>query len=462
VTDYYVGPTSAGSANGSSWANRFGALNSAEDKPLVAGDRVFVGPGVYRELLTIDVSGSSGSPIVYIADLDGSHTDGVGGVVRVTGSDNDQTATRTFGVNAAVARTYRTFRGFAFDTTVNGYLSMVSCTNWIIEDCYFGPAPDNDIAISITGAGSVNHTIRRCIFLSSTGNPVTFSHTANIDNAGHVVENCLFIRGGQCVTSTRVGGITVKNCTFVGGTQAVRTVIALTTGQTITVTNCLFICTTGAAVQAITLPATNEEITENYNNFWGNSADRTQVTAGANSTAYPPLFEMPILVGGLKYPWNPFALSQWSPVRRLAGTAMSSEDIYGITRPATAAKVSWGAVQFNDLARETTTKRTGAASIKLADAGVHQMFVPVSNASTTFSCYVQWEANYAGTKPQMLVKQPGQADVTVTATGSSGAWELLTTTLTPAATPSYCVVELRSNNTGTGSIATYYDDFTAT
>jgi len=155
-----------------------------------------------------------------------------------------------------------------------------------------------------------------------------------------------------------------------------------------------------------------------------------------------------------------FDLAPWSALRALAGTGMSSDELHGMTRPATDSKKSWGMSQFVDTSRETTTKRTGTASIKLADAGRHQMFVPTTNVSTTISVYVQWEADYAGTKPQLVVKQPGQADQTDTATGSASTWEQLSVTLTPAASPGYVVVELVSSNTATGAGAydTFFDD----
>ena len=79
MTTLYVGPGGSDANNGLSWANRRLTLNGIEDKPVVAGDTVYVGPGVYRETLTVDVAGSSGNPITYIADVTGEHTDGIGG-----------------------------------------------------------------------------------------------------------------------------------------------------------------------------------------------------------------------------------------------------------------------------------------------------------------------------------------------------------------------------------------------
>lgn len=459
MADIYVGPTSAGSANGTSWANRYGSLNSAEDKPVSAGDRVICGPGVYREQLTVDVSGSSGNPIVYVADTSGALTDGVGGPVRITGSDNDQTATRATCVTAT-SKDYRTFRGFAFDTTSGISVSLITaCSNWIVEDCHFN-APASANCVSLAGTGTGN-TVRRCVFLGGSQPHIVISHSGTVSTSGHLVENCVMVGSGQGigVRIDRVGGVAIKHCLVLGCAQGVRVVTALAAGQTTTLNNSIIAgCATG--LQAVTAPGTNEEITENYNNLFGNNAARSNVSTGANSQAYPILFAPPVLLAGYRYPWNPFDLSQWSALRRIAGTSMSSDGLFSITRPATDSKKSWGPIQYNDLDRETTTKRTGAASLKLADAGVHQMWVPVSNVSTTFSCYVQWEADYAGTKPSMTVKQPGQSDTVVTATGSSGSWEQLTTTLTPAASPGYVIVEFRSSNTATsGSYAMFVDDF---
>jgi len=71
MTIYYVGPGGNDANNGLSWANRKLTLNGAEDVPVAAGDTVYVGPGVYREGLVLDVDGSVGNIITYIADVTG-------------------------------------------------------------------------------------------------------------------------------------------------------------------------------------------------------------------------------------------------------------------------------------------------------------------------------------------------------------------------------------------------------
>lgn len=466
----YCGAGGNDAWDGLSWATRKLTLNGVENTPVVAGDVVYVAPGVYRELLTCDVSGAAGSPIVYIGDVSGENTDGVGGTVRITGSDDDQTATRANCITAP-ARSYRTFRGFSFDTTTSHPIDTTGNggTNWIIEDCKFQNGVAATRLINCAGSAQLNWTIRRCDFLilQSTMYAIYFTHTATVSNCGHVVENCVMSGGAGGVASNRIGGITVRNCQLLiaSNGRGVYIVTALAGGQVVTVNNCL-IAGNSIGLQAQVLG----EIVENYNALYANATARTLVAVGANSNTYPPLFNLGILhagasqVSGFRFPPPLFGqLSQWSPVRALTDTGAATEDILGLTRPVTAGKRSWGAVQFVDMLRDATTVHAGTASMKFADAGRQQIYVPTTAISTVFSVYVYREANYAGVNPGMIIKQPGQADVVVTDAGGAGAWNQLTTTLTPAALPPYVVVEFVSENTAAaGAYACYFDDLTVT
>src|SRR3990167_8549137 len=235
MTTYYVGAGGSDASAGTSWGARKLTLNGAEDIPVAAGDNVYVGPGTYREILTVDISGSDGNPITYIGDYTGANTDGVGGIVRVTGSDNDQTATRAQCITATT-KTYRTFTGFMFDTTTAYMVNAATgCTNWIMDKCVFigGTGP-----ILFSGLAQSTHTVQNCVFLATTSAQpaIYFLHSAVVDNAGHLIQNCLFM--GRQVTSTRVGGITIKNSTFAGCNRGVHVDTALTIGQVVTVNNC--------------------------------------------------------------------------------------------------------------------------------------------------------------------------------------------------------------------------------
>jgi len=599
MATYYVGPGGNDANDGLSWAQRFLTLNGAEDEPVAAGDVVLVGPGVYRETLTCDVSGGNAystgtvsvtkgsttvegsgtawvanvaagymfhvrlyaygtdgdtnadntfssaagnfqanmvgmpiqiitlgaytiatvvdtdnitladpnglgwpadddtltysvmsgeghyevasvtdddtlilkqpwqgrtltglayltfNPIYCIADVTGQDTDGVGGVVRITGSDNDQTNVRTRGIDVS-SKDYRVFRGFRIDACDNGGYYLTSCDHIVVEDscvmdCY---------SVGIRVIGSTCVTLRRMLCSGSATSQ--YVETAGNDS-GIVLESMRLLTAQNFLLYIKNrGGITIRNVHFCGSYYQLLIGSALAVGQVVWVTNSFF-----DVGQVGIRAATLGEIIEDYNDVFMAVTARTNVAAGSHSQAYPPLLSSPLLhagadqISGFKFPWSFGDLSQWSPLRAIAGVDERNTDMYGIRRPATAAKNSWGPVQFHDTVRETTTVRAGAASIKFADAGVHQIWVPVTNVETTISVYCYREADYAGTNPTMVIKQPGQADRTATDAAAASQWNLLTDTFTPAALPPYVIVELQSRNTDVANPATndcFFDD----
>lgn len=460
IATYYVGVGGNDGNNGTTWALRKLTLDAVEDLPVAAGDIVYVGPGTYRESLTVDVDGTSGNEIIYIGDVTGEHTDGVGGIVRITGSDDDQGTDRN---NCIIGSTddYRTFRGFHLDTCALYVVDGDNCDNWTIEDCTF----ENGGSVILADGGSTNWTIRRCMFLGGQTN-ITFAAGAAQDSSGHVVQNCLFVgTRADGIDIQRVGDVIVRNCAFFGAQDCIDVSIAPNNGHPCLVNNCIICWASSNGVEATAVA----DMTEDYNLFWGNASPRGNVNVGGNSVAYPPLFLPPILnsgagqVSGFRFPWLAGMLSEWCQVRALAGSNEATEDLHGLVRPTTAAKNSWGPLQFMDAERETGTVQAGSVSIALHDAGSHQIFVPVSAASTTITVYCYRETDYAGTNPRMVVKQPGQADDTTTDTGSSGAWNQLSTTLTPSALPPYVIVELQSLNTAAaGDYKAFFDTLVVT
>lgn len=394
--------------------------------------------------------------IEYIADVTGEVTDGIGGVVRITGSDNDQGAVRAYCINIAT-RSYRVFRGFAFDTTTTSLVNISSGDHNIIEDCFGDSAEVNGKGIVCSGTG-ICATIRRCIIVAMNATAIWLYHSVDVDDAGDVVENCIL----NCVPVDAInmgnkGGITIKNCLFMS-LKATRIQGAFTTGQTVVYTNCIFYSMAGTALWAATLG----EIVEDYNVFCACSAPRTNVGIGANSVAYLVISQQPILLNGFRFPWQFGALSEWSPVRALAGWPQYAvgDDLFGITRPTTAAKKSWGPIQFRDAERSTAQAEGGSASIDLNDAGEKQFKVPVDAVETTFTVQVYREANYAGTNPRLIIKQPGQADDVTTDAAAASQWNELTTTLTPAGSPDYVFVILQSLNTAAaGNYRVFFDSY---
>jgi len=449
MTVWYVGKGGHDGNSGRSWDTRLATLNGAEDQPVVAGDTVYVGPGAYRETLTCDVSGASGKPITYIGDVTGEHTDGVGGIVRITGSDNDQTQTRNDCIDGS-GEDYRTFRGFTLDMcSVSAFKLDASETNWIIEDCVLKEY--GTFAIHCFGDSQADYIIRRCLFMPGAINfAVTFVSAGGIQDAGHLIENCIF-KSWRGVSIEEVGGIDFRNCSFYGQDRAIRITDALPVGYTaINVNNSIFqACNIALQAQAL------GEIVENYNTFYECVTARTNINVGGNSETHPALMQPPLLHAGTnqrsgyKFPWWSGELSKWSQVKQITGTGEPEEDLLGIKRPYThggpvASLCSWGAVQYHDYGRSIIRAYDGTQSAKIHEKNRTWMFVPsVSNVQTTITARVYRTAGYGGhRKPAMVIKQPGQADRLTEDVGAAGAWNQLSDTFTPAAQPPWLAVEL--------------------
>lgn len=346
MTTRYVGTGGNDSNSGLTWALRKLTLNGVEDSPVQAGDTVYVGPGTYRETLTVDVSGTAGNVITYIGDYDGSHTDGVGGVVRISGSNDDKVITRAEGITNN-AKNYRTFTGFLIDNHSGSPVNITSSTELIFTKIILN---NNANAFRVYGTSS-NITINNCVFLFGyTGSTagIYFTHTSTVDNSGNVVSNCIFMQSRTAaVAFQRVGGVTIKNCSFFSCEHGAFIITALSVGQTITVNNCVFDgCYRG--VQATTLG----EITEDYNNFGNTGTARINVATGANSLSYPTLVDVrwvfELAAGGKIM--SPFDLASYSQLINVAGTTPTTTDMRGTTVQGT--QREWGALEYDSTLRQ--------------------------------------------------------------------------------------------------------------
>lgn len=358
MTTRYVGTGGNDANSGLTWALRKLTLNGVEDTPVAAGDTVYVGAGVYREMLTCDVSGSGGSPISYIGDYDGSHTDGTGGVIRISGSDNDTSNNRNSAINCTC--NYRTFNGFLIEyiSGANAAIFIYGSTNFIIEKCmifYHGSG------YSVWGydAGQSAITVRNCIFYGNS--KIGFTHSSDLNNAGHSIENCILIanHGTSAVTITNVGGIAIKNCLFSGGFAGVHLTDNPAAGQTITVNNSIFINNYLGLYNVGSFAG----FTENYNCFYGNVADRINVGVGANSNVYNPLMDgrwfFELLAGGSIL--SPFDLASYSQLINVAGTSPTSTDMRGTGT--IGAEREWGALEYDSTLDIEAGSGGGAVSI---------------------------------------------------------------------------------------------------
>ena len=456
MATYYVGPGGNDANDGLSWANRLETLNGAEDEPVASGDTVYVGPGIYREMLTCDVDGAS--EIANIADVTGIHTDGVGGDVIISGSDDDTTSDRIDCIQAT-GKSYRTFVGFHLVGFSARGIYLSGCDNIVIRDvCIDGGDASSTIGIYCSNSDQ-SISITRCIIVSNTDDGVYVYNTSDTEASSFTITDSLFIGNQNGIRAFNVDNIQITNCSLVGNYYGIVTV-SLAASDSITVTNC--IVAGGAygmyAATSGDIASTYSMVTSDNNQNW---------SAGTGDVeAYVMNLQFPILYGtyaGIRYPvpllgqLNPYAYAG-----AVTGSSETSTDLFGITKPTTASKSSWGAIQFQCHQRETTTTRGGStASVRFEDAGEMQIWVPVDGSEITVSVYCYREANYAGTNPRLVIKEPGSADRTTTDAAAASQWNELTDTFTPSGDTDYVVVCLQSLNTAVaGDYEAFFDDLT--
>ena len=349
MTIRYVGIGGNDSNDGLSWANRKLTLNGVEDTPVEAGDTVYVGAGTYRDAMTCDVDGSSGSPITYIGDTDGSHTDGTGGIVRITGTASDELSYSTATL-ITCTKSYRTFKNLLVgQTTSHGF--KVAGSYVIIENCIFTDVGTGKSYSPLYIEGTTNDavTVRNCIFFKGLNHP-TYDACINFTNgsvvnpdSGSIVENCIFIGGYRGVHIIRWGDITVKNCTFFRCNTGVHANISATIDIPINVINSLFYGCNTAIYSKVA-----GQMTEDYNNIDCCQTARGNVAAGANSTAIPTNFDyrwaMEMLQNGGSLV-SPFDLASYSALINVAGTSPTPADMRGTT--VQGAEREWGALEYD-------------------------------------------------------------------------------------------------------------------
>lgn len=466
---------------------------------VAAADTVIVGAGVYRELVTIDTNGTSGSPITWIADVDGSRSGDAGLVIISAYANETSTATRTACLADSFSDvTYNTFQGFTF---VGGTAAAVDFDNagnqsyegMIFEDCAFVPGhttSDHSVFLeynAVTAPTGDGIRFRRCMFQAG-GLEIQYDEDATEKDWDIGIENCVFVAAGPASNSsygivfdrvsastTPPGGVSITNCTFYGAYRAIYSPDAITTAPTATwdIRNCTFVNCNQAILYTTTDPFTSDYCTYLR-------CTSTYTNAGVNDREN---VDDPGLFGGIGdwtlwrfwgwspyRPFEPIALNDGSYEHALIGTANASDapadDLYGSPRPmgpGTDNADDVGAVEARArLEQETTTVRTGDNSARIEGAGFHDFLIPVTAASTTVEIYARFDSTYAGAKPTIeVMNAPGVTTLgSDIMTGAANQWEAISVTFTPTR-DGVARVRVASQDTSTGGEA-FFDDLTIT
>ena len=319
ATDYFVRKTgnngNAGTSAGAAWLT----IDYAADS-MSAGDTVYVGAGTYSERVTPSPSGTSGSPIRYIADIDGTQT-GDAGDVLVTGSSGLQTLVLS-------NKDYLEFDSFKFKGFGDDAVRVYFADGIVLDNCeiYGGTQ-----GINVTGG--YNLTVRNCIIRDNSKDGINTATVTgmlvsrceiygnvmgiDVDSGGVTIRNCLLRDNSSRGIDLTVGTAVVQNCTLVSNTTD-----GIHEGSgTLTITNSIVANNGDDGIDADA-----GSITHTYNLVYGNSGldfEGTSLSTGEIS-------DDPLFVSSTDY-----RITLLSPARN-AGTDLTGtvdDDLDGRSRP---------------------------------------------------------------------------------------------------------------------------------
>ena len=206
---------------------------------VAAADDVYVGAGVFRELVTMDTAGTSGNLITYTADVGGSMTDDPGLVIISAYDDESSPATRSTCWDPN-EKEFITVTGFVMTggttATVNDtHANNLSYEEVTFEDCTILAGHDDlDLAVllnlNVTTSvpATAGLTFRRNT-ISGSVHIVYDENATSETNVKMVIESNLWVGMGDTTTqgpgleiqvigtlTWPIGGITITNNTFYG------------------------------------------------------------------------------------------------------------------------------------------------------------------------------------------------------------------------------------------------------
>jgi hypothetical protein len=219
---------------------------------------------------------------------------------------------------------------------------------------------------------------------------------------------------------------------------------------------------------------TNPDNTSTYIIYDGALASSGNATAGSTTTLTDSNAAWPtnswqgytvLIDGGTGSGKSATVTSNTGTVLTFAniGATLDNTSTYQLYRGTSGSVVndSVGHCERPSVIRDTATVHTSSNSWRIHGPGFQDFQLPVSAVATTATIWVQFDANYAGPQPGMLITngaECGVSDVGVSMGGvASATWEQVSVTFTPTSS-GIVTVRLLSNCTNpTG--AAYFDDF---
>lgn len=475
----YAGTTGVSKA----WAigGAFATINTVTNVAVTsvwqAGDTVWVGAGVYREVLTMGQS-YAGLQLAVVGDVDGVKT-GDAGEVQVTAYLTNNTTAPSTSNLIGTPKSFWSFSNIVFmpGSGAGVTVAWADSTDITLYRCVFlqTSAGTNTGQIShvFTTVGAHNILYDSCYILKlnyTFSITLPTSTTADYD-ANVYIKNTTLLSLGSGVTiatsganSFKGGGVYFYNNTIIsaGISITAAAVTNISTSMPAVIQN-NFIVSAGVCL-SVGSPA--GQMLEDYNFLVGSSSTpRTTVAAGSHSSSdysKASLFSL-----GHEWVWGgtPKPLGMPSVGSGLIGSIGGSgtgalNDITGYLRPAAALQATGAFERSNTWVKETGTVRTGSNALSITGAGYQSFDLPVDATSTTVTVYMRYDSTYAGTLPQLQLlngTECGVANQTITLTGSANTWTSISVTFTPTSKGIVTIRLVSLSTAATGKA--FADDF---
>lgn len=479
MANFYVRKTGSDSNNGTSPATAWATIGKAlGSSGISSGDTVYIGAGVYREVVTVNMT-SATSETKIIGDIDGSKTGDVGEIRWTAYLTHDKFVSGTSSIIDFNSRDYLSFEKITFVAckssvaqTTNGTIS----TNIKFIECYFISGVASTQLLSISNApadSSFSWLIDKCLFCQGLNTSIflitTVAGTGNW-NLDINITNSLFLGGNVQINLNNIntgfaGGLIVKNCSFIGGSAALQ---ALATGATqsfphIMQNSFLF----GQSSIGI-VGGNTGQIIEDYN-YFACSTPRSNVNAGPNSVAtgsYSYHFHLgqeiwqgkqlkPAFTPCLDSPLLGFGNTTGAPVFDFMNRKRPSGP--GLNMNSTGGAV--GYIEYHDFGRKENSVIDGVPNpLKLIGPGDQQfLFAVQSGRTTNISVNCRYDLLHGtGSKPHIALVENGELGITgVTGnmSANTNTWELVSLPTFIPSGDGYTNVRFVSNSTGASGIS---------
>lgn len=490
MTLYYVRKTgsdgAAGTSAGAAWLTVDKAANT-----VAAGDTVYVGAGVYRELVTMDTAGASGSLITYIGDITGANT-GDAGLVIISAHTDDESTAATAGAWAMNGKEFIVVQNISFigtnstqvvgDTANAAHIAYEGCK---FENCTFTFAGRQSaldvIRIEINnGATPTGNGLQfnQCVFVGQVNLHWDSQATAMV-NLKWLFDECLFFANGSSNNglnmvrqanggANTIGGVKVVNCSFFGHSIGVNALnFANTTNPCEYYNNAFYWGNTG-----VTHTATAASGLARGN--VGTGMTSSTLVGGAGLTTYVPNNdETAALIGGIHdlllyrvFGWSPY--KPWEPMtlsvggsyvnpminRAQIGDVVATADLYNNSRQlgyadklarvfyfdgSDAGASDPGSAWTSDANAFDNSLSTSATTSTNGSAGSNYLLAEGTNApssgGTISTVYARVRGSISGASPsasvQIYTDGLGESLGTITITNTTAAWSAWTALSTP-------------------------------